>query len=77
MPLYIEAEDRIRLERAMRREEKQPHPKYAEMCRRYLADEEDFSEKKLAEAGIDRRYANNGALSACVEEIKKTVRGSM
>ena len=77
VPLYIEAEDRIRLERAMRREEKQPHPKYAEMCRRYLADEEDFSEKKLAEAGIDRRYANNGALSACVEEIKKTVRGSM
>ena len=77
VPLYIETEDRIRLERAMRREGKQPNPRYDEMCRRYLADEEDFSEKKLAEAGIGRRYDKNQALSACVEEIKKTIRGSM
>ena len=77
VPLYIEAEDRIRLERAMHREGKQPQPRYDEMCRRYLADEEDFSEKKLAEAGIVRRYANNSVLSACVEEIKKTICGSM
>ena len=26
-----------------------------ELCRRYLADRQDFSEEKLAEAGIDRR----------------------
>ena len=31
-------EDGIRLKRAIQREEKQPEPKYAEMCRRYLAD---------------------------------------
>lgn len=71
-PLYIEVEDGERLKRAMRREELQPEPKYAEMCRRFLADEEDFSEKNLEKAGIVRRFRNID-LETCVNELKNCI----
>ena len=45
VPLYIEVEDGERLMRALTRERMQKEPKYAEMCRRFLADTEDFSEE--------------------------------
>lgn len=56
--IYIEVEDAVRLERAFFREKSQNQPNYAEMCRRFLADCEDFSEEKLQEAGIVKRYEN-------------------
>ena len=68
-PLYIEVEDGIRLRRALDREMKQEHPRYQEMCRRFLADSEDFSEEKLSEAGIERRFLNTD-LDKCIDEIK-------
>ena len=52
VPLYIEVEDGERLQRALDRERAQQEPKYAELCRRFLADSEDFAEEKIAEAGI-------------------------
>ena len=58
VPIYIEVEDGIRLQRALEREGRQKEPKYAEMCRRFLADLEDFSEEKLRRAGISRRFFN-------------------
>ena len=42
VPVYVEVEDGERLRRAIRREELQKIPKYEEMCRRFLADAEDF-----------------------------------
>ena len=42
VPLYVEVDDGLRLSRALERERKQTEPKYAEMCRRFLADCEDF-----------------------------------
>ena len=71
-PIYIEIEDGERLSRALNRERQQIVPKYAEMCRRFLADCEDFSEEKISEAGIDKRYINNN-ISECVEEILKSM----
>ena len=68
-PLYIEVEDGERLKRAIRREELQPEPKYAEMCRRFLADEEDFSEENLKNAHITHRFQNTD-LHTCLDEIK-------
>jgi guanylate kinase len=61
IPLYIESDDGIRLEHAIKREKKQEHPDYRELCRRFLADSEDFSEEKLLAAGItgDFRIQNN------------------
>ena len=49
------------LSRAQERERGQQHPKYREMCRRFLADEQDFSPEKLAKAEIDRRFVNEEA----------------
>ncbi len=58
IPLYIFVEDGARLQRALDRERRQREPKYEEMCRRFLADQEDFSEEKLAEAGIRKTFEN-------------------
>ena len=69
IPIYIQVDPGIRLQRAINREFMQKRPRYAEMCRRFLADEEDFSEEKLKEAGIKKRYINEN-LNRCVEEIK-------
>ena len=44
-PIYIEVEDGERLERALAREKTQEVPKYEEMCRRFLADQNDFPRK--------------------------------
>lgn len=67
-PIYIEVEDGIRLKRALNREQKQKNPKYAELCRRYLADEEDFSEDNIKKAGIKKRY-NNLDINICLHQI--------
>ena len=58
VPLYIEVEDFLRLERSLARERQQENPCVAEVCRRFLADEEDFSEEKLNRLGICRRISN-------------------
>lgn len=68
IPIYIEVEDGIRLERALMRERKQKEPKYAEMCRRFLADEKDFSEENIKMCGIKKRYQNFD-LERCKKEI--------
>lgn len=68
VPIYVESPDRERLARSLKREDKQEKPNYAEVCRRYLADEADFSDKVLEELGITKRYVNID-FNACVEEI--------
>ena len=68
LPIYIEVEDGLRLYRAVERERSQKSPKYAELCRRYLADEKDFSEDNLNAIGVKKRY-NNIDLETCVREI--------
>lgn len=59
IPIYIEVDDFERLERAVRREREQISPCVPELCRRFLADEEDFSEEKLQTAGIETRIVND------------------
>lgn len=74
VPIYIEVEDGLRLARAVERERLQTNPKYAELCRRFLADSSDFSEEKLKEAGIIRRFSNEGEIEECIDEIKMEMR---
>ena len=69
VPIYIEVEDGERLERALRRERKQPEPKYEEMCRRFLADSRDFSKKKLEEYGVTKVFDNGDDIEKTVEAI--------
>ncbi len=73
IPIYIEVEDGVRLLRALKREMKQEQPKYAELCRRYLADEEDFTEKNLIKSGIVKRY-NNLDINICLNEIETDIK---
>jgi len=74
VPLYIEVEDGRRLERAMKREKKQAVPDYSEMCRRFLADQEDFSEENITHAGIERRFLNNDDRKICMDELAEYIR---
>ena len=68
VPIYIEVEDGERLARALERERRQAVPKYKEMCRRFLADVEDFCEENLKRLGIDKRYRNTD-METCLNEI--------
>lgn len=68
LPILIELDDGVRLQRALDREKAQDHPQYEEMCRRFLADAADFSEDNLEQAGIDRAFCNE-ELDKCLEEI--------
>ena len=67
-PIYIELEDSLRLSRAMAREQDNSPMAMEELERRFQADNKDFSEEKLREAGIKKRY-HNLDFDKCVEEI--------
>ena len=67
-PIYVEVDDGVRLQRALERERSQEQPKYAEMCRRFLADEQDFSEENLKKAEITKHFLNKD-LDQVTQEI--------
>lgn len=73
VPVYIDTSAKIRLERAMHREEQQENPRYDEMCRRFLADEEDFSDAKLSNEKIEKRFENNAEIEDCIKEITEYI----
>ena len=72
--VYIECDDKTRLLRAIGRESAQKNPAYKEVCRRYIADEEDFSEENIRSAGIDVRFDNSGKLEDCLLTIIDYIR---
>ena len=73
LPIYVQVEDGARLGRALERERRQQIPKYEELCRRFLADSQDFSEENIARAGIETRF-ENVELESCVSEILQFVK---
>ena len=70
VPLFITLEDGERLIRAIRREQQQKEPVYAEVCRRFLADEKDFSQEMLDKNKIEHFFENK-ELEQCVKDIKE------
>ncbi|MBO5112167.1 MAG: guanylate kinase [Lachnospiraceae bacterium] len=70
LPILLEVDDGVRLQRALDRERRQENPKYEELCRRYLADAEDFSEEKIKKADISLRFSNEN-LEKCLSEIEE------
>ena len=71
-PIYFSMDDGLRLERALLREKMQDNPNYAEVCRRFLKDSEDFTEdciKKYNPYVID----NNGTYETIVERLSDYV----
>lgn len=75
-PIYIEVEDGERLQRALARERQQQQPRYAELCRRFLADCEDFSEEKLSGARIVRRFENKD-IQSTYRQIMDYIKGEV
>lgn len=76
VPLLIDLDDGVRLQRALDREKKQQEPKYEELCRRYLADAIDFGEERIEEAGIKRRFYNDN-LKTCLNEIMEYIQWTL
>ena len=71
-PLYIHVEDGIRLQRALDREKNQENPNFDELCRRFLADNNDFSKENLSTLKINEFYTNK-ELEDCINNIKKDI----
>ncbi len=76
VPIYIEVEDLMRIRRSLAREEAQEKPCVAEVCRRFLADEKDFSKENLLRLGIDKGIQNENLEDAIfqIEAILKNGR---
>lgn len=72
-PIYLEVSDEVRLKRALKREQNQKVPKYDEMKRRMAADDIDFSEDKIINAGINIRYDAND-FNGCVNKVIKDIK---
>jgi len=75
-PIYIEVEDGLRLARAVDRERQESYPHYAELCRRFIADENDFAESVLLSLGIQKRYTN-ADLDKCVEAVSEDLKEAL
>ena len=73
VPILIELDDGLRLQRALERERAMKEPRYEEMCRRFLSDAKDFSEENIREAGIGVRFVND-ELGACLGRIRQHIR---
>lgn len=72
IPLYIEVDDGVRLLRAIEREKQQAQPNYEELCRRFLADSNDFSKQKLEDLGVIKFYSNEN-INQCINRIKTDI----
>lgn len=72
IPLYIEVDDGVRLLRAIDREKQQPEPNYEELCRRFLADSNDFCKQQLENFGV-RTYYPNGSIKECIDNLKSDI----
>lgn len=74
LPIYIEVDDGLRLSRALERERQQASPKYEEMCRRFLADQQDFSEDNLKAARVSNLFNNDEDSVKTSEEIAQFIK---
>ena len=69
-------EDGERLIRAIGRERLQPVPQYEEMCRRFLADDKDFSAAKLREGESTTMFENQN-LEETIEQVASYMKETM
>ncbi|HWQ40919.1 MAG TPA: guanylate kinase, partial [Desulfosporosinus sp.] len=72
IPLYIEVDDGVRLLRALEREKQQSEPNYEELCRRFLADNNDFCKQQLEDFGVQKYYLNKN-IKECIDNLKSDI----
>lgn len=75
-PVYIEIDDFTRIERSLAREKNQQTPCVSEVCRRFLADEQDFRESELTRLGITERV-DNTRLEDAMAQIRQMLGDSV
>ena len=71
IPIYIEVNDYIRLTRALNREKMNEKENYAEVCRRFLSDADDFNEEILEKLKITNRFNND---ENCLKEVESFIK---
>ena len=76
VPIYLESEDEERLLRSIWRERKQSKPNYAEVCRRYLADERDFAPEIIDQMNVRLRFLN-WQFTSCMRLVGEAVAREM
>ena len=69
IPIYIEVDNDIRMKRSISREALGNH-NYNEMCRRWLADEDDFSQQNIDAANVITVYNNENVDVAILQILK-------
>ena len=72
--VYLFLENKARLERCIRRESEQEIANYSEVCRRYLADEDDFDEETLSSYVNYTIVDTSEPLEKYSEEIKSIIK---
>lgn len=70
-PVLLTLPNGQRLHRCLEREDAQPRPDYAELCRRFLADEEDFSPENLASIPGIREIDSSGTVERSLAEWER------
>lgn len=69
--IYLSIDDKERLLRCIERESRQNNPDYSEVCRRFIADQKDFNDEKIA-AFNNLYYIDSGQnIEACLKQWDK------
>jgi len=76
LPIYLEASDHTILLRYINREAQREEPRYDEVCRRFLADREDFSEERLSSIGVTARFSTEEGPDECIEKVAEYIRAT-
>ena len=71
--IYLYLENKERLFRCINREAEQENPNYSEVCRRYLADEEDFDENIIKTYENHTIVDTSNPLEKYTHEIKSII----
>lgn len=71
----LHADDRTRLLRYIDRESRQERPDYAEVCRRFLADQADFSPERLAQFPNLASIDTGAPVEDCLKQWDALYRG--
>lgn len=76
-PIFVSSTEEHLLERSLKREKQQEHPNYRELCRRFLADSEDYADEKIRAAGITEVFANDGEKEEFLEAVRERVKAEL
>lgn len=77
VPIYLEVSDRVRLSRAISREELSSKPNYYEICRRFLDEKDAYSDDKLIMSGIMRKHRfYNDNLASTLHEVGEFIKNN-